>query len=215
MQKILKENLEANVKSASNNNNNSTQRNRARKSGTTAAKLHSPSPLRNTRARNQAENNNNNKSADPGTGNITFVPLDWETDSSATLKRPTAGSPRRYRHRSSDPSSPPEDGNDHGFDLVLACDCIYNEALVAPFLSTCADICRLRPAMPFSENESARRRPTVCIIAQQLRSHDVFEEWVREALVDFRVWRVDDGVLGKKLGSGSGYAVHALLLRGD
>lgn len=55
----------------------------------------------------------------------------------------------------------------------------------------------------------------MCVVAQQQRMPDVFETWLREAMRVFRVWRVADEVLGGKLGVGSGYLVHVLVLRGD
>lgn len=126
--------------------------------------------------------------------NISFTTLDWETDQAGSLKEECIGSV----------------GEDKGFDLLLSCDCIYNEALVAPFVRTCAEICRLRPTYPVSMDS---RRPTVCIIAQQQRSPDVFETWLRETMRDFRVWRISDEVLGEGLRSGSGYLVHMLLVK--
>jgi hypothetical protein len=109
-----------------------------------------------------------------------------------------------------------EEETDRGFDLLLSCDCIYNEALVSPFVRTCAEICRLRPAYDPArqdQGQSSRRRPTICIIAQQQRSPDVFETWLRETLREFRVWRLGDDVLGQGLKSGTGYLVHLLLVR--
>ncbi|CAG7945300.1 unnamed protein product [Penicillium olsonii] len=134
------------------------------------------------------------KPANPVT-NISFTTLDWETDQAGSLKEECLDSV----------------DEDKGFDLLLSCDCIYNEALVAPFVRTCAEICRLRPA--YVEGEIPFRRPTVCIIAQQQRSPDVFETWLRETMREFRVWRLSDEVLGEGLRSGSGYLVHLLLVK--
>ncbi|CAG8287438.1 unnamed protein product [Penicillium salamii] len=135
------------------------------------------------------------KPANPVT-NISFTTLDWETDQAGSLKEECLDSV----------------DEDKGFDLLLSCDCIYNEALVAPFVRTCAEICRLRPAYGEGE-EIGSHRPTVCIIAQQQRSPDVFETWLRETMRDFRVWRLSDEVLGEGLRSGSGYLVHLLLVK--
>lgn len=140
--------------------------------------------------------------------NITFTSLDWELDDPDLLKQ-NAGLP----------TSGNEDEEDNGFDLLLSCDCIYNEALVTPFVRTCADICRLRPPYnPDDEDESSTGRkklkPTICIIAQQQRSPDVFEAWLEEAMRVFWVWRLGDEVLGDGLRDGTGYVVHLLLLRG-
>ncbi|KAJ1710368.1 hypothetical protein F9C07_1865539 [Aspergillus flavus] len=145
---------------------------------------------------------NNNKTAQKPTPNITFTTLDWETDDPALLKDSIANN----------------DGNtgreDRGFDVLISCDCIYNEALIAPFVRTCADVCRLR-AVYGAEKElgEGEMRPTVCVIAQQQRSPEVFEAWLRETMRVFRVWRVSDEVLGGKLASGSGYLVHVLVLK--
>ncbi|KAJ9235473.1 hypothetical protein DTO169E5_6189 [Paecilomyces variotii] len=141
--------------------------------------------------------------------NITFTTLDWELDAPSTLK----GTIQTEQLPSSSYSSSSETP-DLGFDLLISCDCIYNESLVAPFVRTCADICRLRPAY-VSDAEDAGSRPTVCVIAQQQRSPDVFETWLRETMRYFRVWRVSDEVLGKKLQAGTGYLVHVLLVRGE
>ncbi|KAJ9311480.1 hypothetical protein DTO271D3_8280 [Paecilomyces variotii] len=145
-----------------------------------------------------------------GTNNITFTPLDWELDAPSTLK----GTIQTEQLPSSSYSSSSSETPDLGFDLLISCDCIYNESLVAPFVRTCADICRLRPAY-VSDAEDSGSRPTVCVIAQQQRSPDVFETWLRETMRYFRVWRVSDEVLGKKLQAGTGYLVHVLLVRGD
>ncbi|KAM5454182.1 Ribosomal protein lysine methyltransferase [Microsporum audouinii] len=130
---------------------------------------------------------------------IKFVPLDWELDSPDMLKRSIGA----------------EEG-DLGFDIVIACDCIYNDALIEPFVATCADICRLRPALKTDGNNmrpEEELKPTICIVGQQLRSYEVFEDWLRETLEEFRVWRVKDEVAGRTLGSGSGFTVHLLVLR--
>lgn len=157
--------------------------------------------------------------------NISFTTLDWETDIPSLLKD-TIG-------------LGDNDNKDKGFDLLISCDCIYNEALTRPFLRTCAEICRLRPiytptdtdidtnsrkSQPHrqtqkqSESESSANadvplNPTICVIAQHLRSPEVFETWLREALEDFRVWRVRDEVLSDGLRGGTGNVVHLLALR--
>lgn len=147
------------------------------------------------------------------TSNITFTTLDWELDQPELLKgciESESGDHLGHGHEQG------EEEEDRGFDLLLSCDCIYNEALVAPFVRTCAEICRLRPAYePSGEKTSqARRQPTVCIVAQQQRSPEVFETWLRETLREFRVWRLSDKVLGDGLKGGTGYLVHLLLARG-
>ncbi|CAI7634298.1 unnamed protein product [Penicillium palitans] len=147
-----------------------------------------------------------NSAAKPA-DNISFTTLDWETDQAASLKECMDSDDAHAQDEE-------EGEEDKGFDLLLSCDCIYNEALVAPFVRTCAEICRLRPAyVAGSEEPRPHRKPTVCIIAQQQRSPDVFETWLRETMREFRVWRLSDDVLGEGLKSGSGYLVHLLLVR--
>lgn len=87
---------------------------------------------------------------------------------------------------------------------VIACDCIYNESLIHPFVHTCADICQLA---------DLAEKPTLCIVAQQLRSHPVFEAWLKAFHKLFRVWRMPDDLLIDGLKEGSGFVVHVGILR--
>lgn len=105
--------------------------------------------------------------------------LDWETDDVSNLQ---------------------------AVDLVIACDCIYNEALIEPLNATCAALCRLRQS-------SSEKTPTLCLIAQQLRSPDVFEAWLKSFCALFRVWRVPDEMLLEGLREGSGFVVHVGIVR--
>jgi len=93
------------------------------------------------------------------------------------------------------------------FDVIIACDCIYNDALIDPLVQTCVDACRLRKleGVPMSQ--------TVCIVAQQLRSAEVFESWLKSFFEAFRVWRVPDEELIVGLQSKSGFVIHAGILR--
>lgn len=93
-----------------------------------------------------------------------------------------------------------------GADCVIACDCIYNESLLKPFVDTCTSICALRHA-------STEIAPTVCVIAQQLRSADVFREWLELFHQSFRVWRVNSEHLHAGIGDNSGFVVHVGVLR--
>lgn len=134
---------------------------------------------------------------------LVFKPLDWETDTpTSSLAQPVSSS----------------------FDLVVACDCIYNEALVDPFVTTCADICRLRSFSSSSSPEGdgqgeGSKRPTVVVVAQVLRNSDVFETWIKRFVRDFRCWRVPDemmidGLKSEGQGGGtSGFVVHVGVLR--
>lgn len=115
--------------------------------------------------------------------NVQIEPLDWETDDVDSFLKS---------------NNVPE-----GVDMVIACDCIYNYALIKPFVQTCVDICRSRSG----------ERPTVCVVAQQLRQPDVFEEWLEEFKTHFRTWRLPDDVLTDDLREGSGFMIHMGILR--
>lgn len=127
-----------------------------------------------------------NVSTSGNTRNLEFLALDWETDSVLSLPV-LLGDSKGIK--------------DANIDVVIACDCIYNESLIAPFVSTCADLCRIALAKPSA-------RPTMCIVAQQLRSPDVFEAWLAAFKKSFRVWRVPDSLLTNGLKQGSGFVVH-------
>ncbi|KAK1829018.1 hypothetical protein QBC39DRAFT_141017 [Podospora conica] len=116
---------------------------------------------------------------------LIFTPLDWEL--STPNPSLTASS------------------TTHSFDAVVACDCIYNEALIDPFVAACADVCRLR-----SPEEGG---PTVCVVGQQLRDPEIFEAWLEAFCRVFRVWRVPGEVLGEGMGEGSGFVVHLGVLK--
>jgi hypothetical protein len=120
--------------------------------------------------------------------NILTQTLDWETDE---LAASLAGSETCQ-----------------SFDAVITCDCIYNDALIKPFVQTCIDACKLRSIEPANN-----QNPTVCIVAQQLRSAEVFELWLKIFSRSFRVWRVPDEQLIDELKSGSGFVVHIGILK--
>lgn len=120
-----------------------------------------------------------------GGANITFQLLDWELD------RP---------------------GHSLASDMVIACDCIYNDALIPPFVQTCVDTCRLRRSSEDDDDE--KKRACVCVVAQQLRDPEIFEAWLREfSTAGFRVWRLPDDDLPDGLKSSSGFVVHVGILR--
>ena len=117
--------------------------------------------------------------------NIQTLVLDWELDSVSSL--------------------PSLLGHDK-VDLVVACDCIYNDALIEPLNNTCAQICRLNLG-------GNQQKPTLCIIAQQLRSPDVFESWLKSFHQLFHVWKIPDELLIPPLRENSGFIVHLGYLR--
>ncbi|KAF2152009.1 hypothetical protein K461DRAFT_279539 [Myriangium duriaei CBS 260.36] len=121
---------------------------------------------------------------DASTGNLRVAALDWETDD------------LKYFLSSQ--------GLQHGVDLVIASDCVYNYHLVQPLVQTCVDTCRGRREY---------QRPSLCLIAQQLRQPDVFEEWLSAFSQHFVVWRLKTEVLGSSLAPQAGYVVHVGMLR--
>jgi len=97
------------------------------------------------------------------------------------------------------------DGAGQGIDVILAVDCIFNENIVEPLVQTCKVLSQFRQAQS--------PRPTVCVFAQQLRLPDIFEQWLRTVMRDFKVWRVPDEMLSKELAERSGFVVHLAVLK--
>ncbi|KAI1377532.1 hypothetical protein F4677DRAFT_414696 [Hypoxylon crocopeplum] len=119
---------------------------------------------------------------------LRFLQLDWELDEVT--------------------SSLTGDKKAKSFDAVIACDCIYNDTLIQPLVQTCADVCRLRCA-----DEGAADKPAVCLVAQQLRDPEIFEDWIKEFSRSFRVWRIPDNALSKELRSHPGFVIHLGILQ--
>lgn len=117
-------------------------------------------------------------------GKIRATALDWETDEVSNVV---------------------EQGE--SFDAVIACDCIYNDALISPLVATCVDACKLRRRVD--------GEPTVCIVGQQLRSDEVFEGWLKEFSKFFKAYRVPDEMLIDGLKEDSGFVVHIGLLKDE
>ncbi|KAF2748752.1 hypothetical protein M011DRAFT_476135 [Sporormia fimetaria CBS 119925] len=116
---------------------------------------------------------------------VETLELDWEVDSVSSL--------------------PSRTGVGNGFDLIIACDCVYNEALIEPLNSTCAQVCKLR--------SDSHGKPTLCLVAQQLRSYDVFETWLESFDGLFHVWQVPPKLLTQELDENSGFVVHVGMVR--
>lgn len=130
-------------------------------------------------------------SSSSSSSSLRFTPLDWETDE-VTVS--LTGSARVG-----------------GFNLIIACDCIYNESLIEPLVQTCVDACALGKT---SDGDDDGAAPCVCVVAQQLRDPEIFESWVRCFCRSFHVWRVPDDSLPQGLRSSSGFVVHVGILKG-
>ncbi|KAM7202030.1 ribosomal lysine N-methyltransferase 5 [Rhypophila sp. PSN 637] len=148
-----------------------------------------------------------------GGGQIRFTTLDWETDEanpSLITSSTVLFSPGTSSSSTQQPST-----SKRAFDAVLACDCIYNYALVKPFVSTCADLCRLKQRSSSanrqgqSGDDESTENPCICVVGQQLREPSVFEDFLEAFAKEFHVWRIPD------LASNSGFVVHMGILKGS
>lgn len=97
-------------------------------------------------------------------------------------------------------------GLQNGVDVIVACDCIYNYALIQPFVESCAAVCEVR-------RDAERQQPTFCIIVQHLRQPAVFEEWLDLTLQSFNAWRLPSEIVGAELDLENGFVVHLLTLK--
>ncbi|KAH8205546.1 hypothetical protein TruAng_000252 [Truncatella angustata] len=122
--------------------------------------------------------------------NLIFSPLDWELDEVTSSLT----------------------GSDvvRSFDVIVACDCIYNDALIRPLVQTCVDIGKLRTSDPGALQS---RGPSICIVAQQLRDPEIFEGWMKEFHEHFQTWRVPGSALTDDLRSNAGFVIHVGILR--
>ena len=123
---------------------------------------------------------------------IDFIELDWELSDLSSLLASV------------------HDGIGNRLNAVLACDCIYNDTLIQPLVQTCAELCRQEQS---DDPLSSMSKGPVCVIAQQLRSPEVFEGWLTEFHRRFHVWKLHDTLLDDGLKQDSGYVVHVGILR--
>lgn len=114
--------------------------------------------------------------------NVAVLELNWETDHAAALDQVL-------------PMEQP-------LDLVIVCDCVFNDFLLKPLTDMCEEIAK----------RSQYSQP-VFLFAQQLRSDQVFSAFLELLCSKFRVWRVLDMMLPPTLQNGSGFAVHLAILR--
>lgn len=95
--------------------------------------------------------------------------------------------------------------NTGGLDMIIVCDCIYNDFLINPLLETCKRI----------SSTYAGKNKAVLLIAQQLRSDEIFTDFMDALLKDFRAWRIGDNHLPTTLAHRTGFAIHLAILKGD
>jgi len=95
--------------------------------------------------------------------------------------------------------------------VLIGVDCVFNPAIIKPFVSTLAEMSTL------VEDDQG---PVLTIVAQQLRSPDVFSEWLEVMLERFRVWRICKEALtlgaqaeDTKMTVEQGYTVHVCILK--
>ncbi|KAF3903837.1 hypothetical protein AA313_de0209427 [Arthrobotrys entomopaga] len=123
---------------------------------------------------------------------ITVLPLDWQLTEVSSIP----------------------DLKDKTIDLIIAADCIYNEGLVDPLVDTMVDLSKLN-----RESDRNQENDTLVLVAQELRSPDVLETFLKAFYATFKVWRLPDklykdcGDGGHGLLEGSGYVVHIGILR--
>ena len=71
------------------------------------------------------------------------------------------------------------EGGIQNIDLLIACHCIYNESSTYfAFTETCVEISKLK---------AGSNTPTICVLAQQLRSNIVLHAWLSSFSKVFRV----------------------------
>lgn len=128
---------------------------------------------------------------------IEFLPLDWELDEIIQVCHVLDQDERSAGK-----------GKNGGLDVVIACDCVYNEVLVEPFVETCRSLCSMR----YADNAPQSMIPTLCVVAQQVRSSEVLELFLANMCRFFDVYRAKDGVLSSELSLGSGFTVHLAVL---
>ena len=116
---------------------------------------------------------------------FSVVPLDWE-------KHDVIKQIRQYEYPGPISSKTTCFSN---MNLVLACDCVFNESLVDPFVNACADICRINGQ-------------TMCVVGQQLRSPDVLELWMSRMLQKFKLFSPKTAYLSEGMQASSGFVVH-------
>jgi len=98
-------------------------------------------------------------------------------------------------------------------DVVIACDCVYNEALIRPLVETCVDACLLGRDEAELRGGGGDDDKTVVIVAQELRAAEVLECFLNEFTKRFDTWRLPDELLPEALRPTAGYVIHVGVLK--
>ena len=130
-----------------------------------------------------------------GPGQIETLVLDWQLNDPSNLFEAL---------ENSEPSGKGASGK--GVDCIFACDCMFNEGLVEPLVETCRSICMTRAGAHDA------LQPTLCILAQQIRSADVLEYWLSVMMRYFLVYRIRGQMLPAELSETSGLVIHLAIL---
>jgi hypothetical protein len=207
VQKLLLQNLAANLPSSSSSkpsSSSSSKKAHPSRSKKSTAPPKTPSPPSSSSTPLHPSNTATT------TADIHFEVLDWETSQvtpALTHSRTTSS-----------------------FDALVSCDCVYNYALIQPFVQTCVDICALRnkdinlrnqqqqqqqdaSAAAAADDDENNLRSCLCIVAQQLRNDDVFNTWLTAFREHFRVWRVPGERMPRELRPEAGFVVHIGILK--
>ncbi|RFU73145.1 hypothetical protein TARUN_9110 [Trichoderma arundinaceum] len=148
-------------------------------------------PPKSSKSKRGGNKTSSSSSPPNAAADIHFQILDWETSqvSSSLTNSPSVSS----------------------FDALIACDCVFNYALIQPFIQTCVDICKLR--LSESSSQEGESHPCLCIVAQQLRNDDVFNSWLTAFKEYFRVWRMPGEMMPAELRPEAGFVVHIGILK--
>jgi predicted nicotinamide N-methyase len=78
------------------------------------------------------------------------------------------------------------------FDLIVASDCVYHEALTGKLVNTLSDLCKSSDAHKLSEFDETghKSKRTAFILGQELRSDNVHMEFLTDLIESFIVYRI-------------------------
>ncbi|KAK6376997.1 Ribosomal protein lysine methyltransferase [Lithohypha guttulata] len=134
------------------------------------------------RDKNASRSSQKHKASSRNNPDVRAIELNWETDGIDVLNDALPV--------------------DQSIDLVVVCDCVFNDFLLEPLVTMCTKLCSRH-----------RETPTILLIAQQLRSDEVFSAFLTILSRSFRVWRFSDNYLPDSLQEGTGFATHVAVLK--